>query len=277
MALDGRWGFPNTHQCMNPGLITTKAPRRIASAPRPMDTMELRSDLPQEDEFALLGLGLPSFYRVMMEPQRWQELASELVMKDITSGECRRWRDGFRQFLALMALTDSRPMLLKSPTHSFRIQALLSEFPESKIIVLLRDPTAVIASNVRLWGAMFGCYALEAWDSIDLLEMSLTLYEIFARQLACIREATGTLANIVFLRYEQLVADPGAALERIYARFGWTWDRHFEQKLAQEWLRRSNTPPKRHEVPLDIKERIQARIPSAHEDILRLSEDPAFA
>ena len=45
---------------------------------RPMDQVTIRADSPQEDEFALTAMGVPSVYRGFLDPRRLPELKSLL-------------------------------------------------------------------------------------------------------------------------------------------------------------------------------------------------------
>ena len=53
-------------------------------------------------------------------------------------------------------------MLLKSPNHTFRIHLLRSLFPRATFIWMGRPTAEVLASNLRMWRAMMGLYAL--WE-----------------------------------------------------------------------------------------------------------------
>ena len=75
MVLDDQFAYPNTYQCFAPWhfLLTEGAMKRFGKglipSNRPMDNMSSGWNLPQEDEFALLNLGLPSFYRRLAFPR----------------------------------------------------------------------------------------------------------------------------------------------------------------------------------------------------------------
>ena len=56
--------WPATWQCMNPSSFNMQSPPKVSkSAIRPMDDFTVNTFSPQEDEFALLSLGVPSVYR----------------------------------------------------------------------------------------------------------------------------------------------------------------------------------------------------------------------
>ncbi len=75
LILDSRHTYPNTYECFAPlHFVWTEwfVPpllRKLLPSTRPMDTMEAGWDRPQEDEFALANMGVPSPYLAWAFPQ----------------------------------------------------------------------------------------------------------------------------------------------------------------------------------------------------------------
>ena len=66
---------PATWQCLSPATIRLHSPPVAGRAvQRPMDAKRIDALSPQEDEFALLALGVPSVYRGFFDPRRLPEL-----------------------------------------------------------------------------------------------------------------------------------------------------------------------------------------------------------
>ena len=63
---------------------------------------------------------------------------------------------GFLKGVSLLA--GGRPLVLKSPGHSLRVAALRQILPGARFIHIVRDPTAVYSSTIRLWQVMTGAY-----------------------------------------------------------------------------------------------------------------------
>ncbi len=74
MAYDDRFCFPTTYECFVPHhhLLTewfvSRFLRFVLPNKRPMDNMEAGWDHPQEDEFALMSLGVPTVYERIAFP-----------------------------------------------------------------------------------------------------------------------------------------------------------------------------------------------------------------
>ena len=73
------WPTPLTWQCMNATAFQLlPAPPAQSGVARPMDGLEISPLSPQEDEFALLSLGVDSAYRGFLMPERLPELLHTL-------------------------------------------------------------------------------------------------------------------------------------------------------------------------------------------------------
>ena len=147
---------PETWQCFNPSTcLLSKSPVLDLSSNRPMDEGHIRSRSPQEDEFAMLLLGEPSLYRGFIDPRRLQGCANKLWSSN--QGEFGRWKNFIR---VLLRGETERQLLLKSPSHTFRLPLLRPLFPRAKFIWMGRHIGEMLASNVRMWQGMTHRYRL---------------------------------------------------------------------------------------------------------------------
>jgi len=179
LTATGSFVTPLTWQCFNPSTcFLTGPPERDASAARPMDAGRIAALGPQEDEFALTLLGEPSVYRGLIDPRRLRECGAKLWQDE--EGELARWRD-FVRGVAVGA--PGARLLLKSPSHTFRLPRLQAAYPRARFLWIGRHTGEVLGSSVRMWRAMFGQYAL--WDCPqDALESFLgDMLSAYARML----------------------------------------------------------------------------------------------
>ena len=72
---------------------------------RPMDNMAAGWDRPQEDEFALLTMGLPSPYRRMAFPNDPPVHMDYLDFEGVAEEEIQDWMQSLRSFLLTVATT----------------------------------------------------------------------------------------------------------------------------------------------------------------------------
>jgi len=223
LCLDPGYTFPTTHACMNPHhFVLTEASalaREGPSAQRPMDEMEVRSGSPQEDEFALLSLGARSPYEALLVPEILTEALKLTDPRDLSPSDEKSWREIFLRFLAGVSVRGAgRPMVLKSPTHGFRVATLRELLPDARYILIVRDPLTNFESVVRMWRKMFETYAIGTIPPDDTVREAVLADRL--RFEAKVASTTSDLpANrFMTITYESLIANPAMAIERIYQR-----------------------------------------------------------
>jgi omega-hydroxy-beta-dihydromenaquinone-9 sulfotransferase len=218
---DTRFGFPSTYACMNAAhfLLTEQGfhkRRGKQEAYRPMDNMQYSWTSPQEDEFALLCMGAPSPYEALLVPSLMSDPQVLLDLRRRSTQEQDRWKRTIQLFLRELTVQQNKPMVLKSPTHGFRFPLLPSLFPESRFVIIERNPYEVFASNLKLWTTLLNMYSLESASSEQIENFVLAAYLIHEDAIADgIRKIAPE--NVARVRYEDLVADPLVEMKRIYS------------------------------------------------------------
>jgi hypothetical protein len=223
LCLDKRYTYPTTHACMNPHHFLFSEAGVLARggsvSKRPMDEMELQASSPQEDEFALLALGARSPYEALLFPRTLPEALKLTDPRDLSREDEQQWSKVFLDFIAGVSLRGSgRPLILKSPTHTFRVDTLRELLPDARFVLIVRDPFTHFESVVRMWRKMFETYAIgEMISEVEIREA------VLVDRLRCeekLAKSTSKLpANrFVALSYEALVANPLAMIEQLYGR-----------------------------------------------------------
>lgn len=233
MVLDERYSSPSTFQCFAPHhfLISEwafqKFFRWLLPGKRPMDNMATGWDRPQEDEFALMNLGLPSPYRHIAFPRQEARDLDYLDFKDVPRPEIDRWLNGLRQFLLTVSSVTGRPLVIKSPTHTGRIAELAKAFPDARFIHVTRDPRSLFPSTCRLWHSLADIQGLQVprpykpdEDGGAITPEKEYVIECFSRMYGAYLRDRESIdpSRIVELRYEDLIADPVESLSSIYQR-----------------------------------------------------------
>lgn len=84
---------------------------------RPTDNMELRPDLPQEEEFALSNMMPYTYYNFWFFPERWMEYCDRfLTFEKITEEERQVFKDTFLR-LVKVSLANTGGTQYLSKTH----------------------------------------------------------------------------------------------------------------------------------------------------------------
>ncbi|MDV6032636.1 MAG: sulfotransferase [Phycisphaera sp. RhM] len=242
LVLDERYSSPTTFQCFAPHhfLVTEWIFQKffgwLIPGKRPMDNMAAGWERPQEDEFALMNLGLPSPYRHIAFPCEAPVDMNYLDFQDVSPSALRQWLDALRRFLLGVSTVTGRPLVIKSPTHTGRIAALAKEFPDARFIHVTRDPRALFPSTCRLWAGLAEAQGMQVARRSDAAAASTNssddgdcddqplpadkqyvvdclrrMYDAFLRD-----RPTIDSNRIIDIRYEDLVDDPVTVLETIY-------------------------------------------------------------
>ncbi|PAY20265.1 sulfotransferase family protein [Rhodopirellula sp. SM50] len=241
LVLDERYSSPTTFQCFAPHhfLVTEWIFQKffgwLIPGKRPMDNMAAGWERPQEDEFALMNLGLPSPYRHIAFPCEAPVDMNYLDFQDVSPSALRQWLDALRRFLLGVSTVTGRPLVIKSPTHTGRIAALAKEFPDARFIHVTRDPRALFPSTCRLWAGLAEAQGMQvarrpataastnssgdgdgddqplSADKQYVVDCLRRMYDAFFRD-----RPTIDSNRIIDIRYEDLVDDPVTVLETIY-------------------------------------------------------------
>jgi hypothetical protein len=238
LALDQNFITPITLECFAPGqaLVSGLLLRKLAfflPETRPMDNMQVGWDHPQEDEFALLNLGLGSPYETMIFPNRRPVRPEFLNLIGTTAEQAEAWKSGVTRFLKQVTFRGQRQqnrptrayrVVAKSPPHTARVGVLRQLFPAAQFIHVVRHPYEIFASTVRLWERLYDTQGIQkprfgalpggrpSVEEYVLHNMDL-LYRDFAAEVSDI--PAGQFCQV---RYEDLVAEPVGELSRIYAQ-----------------------------------------------------------
>lgn len=212
---------PRTWQCMNACAFQLQphAPRAGAMA-RPMDGLEIRPDSPQEDEFALLTLGVPSAYRTFLMPHRIAELMPTIDPAYWAADTA--WLVPWERFLRGVLRTGGQarqPLILKSPSHTYRLPAILKRFPATRVVWMARPAAEVFLSNRQMWRTMIDAYGLTPPD-LTALDTFLARALQAASGMLDWCEAQLPTGQWFMVRQQQLLAQPEQTLNASWARLG---------------------------------------------------------
>ena len=221
LCCDRRFGYPTTYACMNAQhFVLTQSQalkQRSRSVKRPMDDVRVSLESPQEDEFGLLALGARSPYEGLMVPSRLGEALSLADVQQLSDGDKRRWQQIFLYFLRCVSLSaQGRPLILKSPTHGYRISTLRALMPDARFILIVRSPEMVFESAVRMWQSLCALYALEALPEEDeFRRVVLADRPRFEAKLAAGLQGVPE-DRMAMVRYEELTRNPVPIIGQLY-------------------------------------------------------------
>ncbi|OQR99903.1 hypothetical protein ACHHYP_04001 [Achlya hypogyna] len=209
---------------------------------RPMDSMPLHFDLPQEDECATTVLSHGASYYLalafMAQETRFRKFLTLAAEDGATPADEARWTSAFLFLVKKLTLrgrlqapdAPRRRLLLKSPIHTARVPLLRKLFPKASFIYLHRDPYKVLQSSAHMADTAFWYIYLNTPTDAQVTEYTLWQFE---RMWAVYNQsATGSAttgadrsvsADILEVPYADLVTQPMDVLQRIYTHAGVEW------------------------------------------------------
>ena len=223
---DDRFAYPNYIQTMNPHtFLTAEGFMSRLMAPsipqtRGIDNVKMGSNLPEEDEFALLALSLHSCYLDAPFPHNTQFYSRYRTFRRASRAEVRRWKLALKFFVQKLTFKYDKPMVLKSPAHTGRVRMILDVFPDAKFVYIHRNPFEVFQSFTNLIKITAPILTSQSVQSnpdytpfvIDSIkELNNAYYE--DRDLI-------PKGNLIELTYERLTEDTLGQLNAIYESLG---------------------------------------------------------
>lgn len=259
LCSDPQFSFPSTANCMQPHAFLLHSGQTSGLAiKRPMDDVLITANSPQEDEFALLGLGARSPYEALLFPQRLETAFDLADPEDLTPDERRLWTQKFLFFTrGISFLGGNRQIVLKSPTHSYRIRTILKLFPTAKFILISRHPFDVFESTFRMWRSLFKIYALGQNISENNLRNFILKNRIKMELKISESKAEMNDKNLLYVNYEDILKNPHDQINRIYTYFK-LGKNHITSKPFHDHIMKSkNYVPHRQRPPEQWKRRIE--------------------
>jgi len=262
LALDPRHTFPTTYECFMPHhfLLSEKFVKRRfpINTHRQMDEVEWSWDTPQEDEWALALLGQPSPYLTIAFPNRPPQDAAYLDLDGVPHRHREAWKQTLYRFAQVLAYKKPGRLVLKSPTHTARLQVLREVFPEARFVHIVRNPYHVIPSTLTTFRLVYGSMALQRPTFQGLEELVFSTYERMFRRLEEGRSLVDP-AHFFELRYEDLTRDPLAGVRAIYEHLGLGGFEAVRPRLEEYLGRLKDYHAGHHELPADLRARIAER------------------
>ncbi len=266
LMLDPENVCPNTYQCFAPNhflwteWFLPKLIRWMLPATRPMDDVQAGWDRPQEDEFALCNMGVPSPYLAWAFPNHGPVFDEYLDLRSLSAAERERWKQEWKRFIQRIALISEKRIVLKSPTHTARVRTILEVFPDARFVHIVRNPLVLFPSTVRLWRSLSETQGLQVpdekagWIEQHVLDTFVQMYERFEQDRDLIPSG-----HLVDVRYEELVADPVSQMRDVYQQLGLGNYGRVELAIRRHALKTRDYKTNKYSLPADVAERVRGR------------------
>ena len=223
LSQDKQFGYNTTYQTVFPHLMLFGQPffKKLATlampAKRPTDNMELKVDLPQEEEFALLNMTHCNFYNFWIYPRYTQEYSKKyLLFEDAAPEEIEAFKTTFERLVKIsMWNTGGEHFLSKNPPHTGRVKVLLEMFPNAKFIYLMRNPYTVFESTRNFFINTIQPLRLQNISDEEIVENIITVYrDLYYRY----QEDKKLIpeGNLIEIKFEDFESDALNMTRKIY-------------------------------------------------------------
>ncbi len=239
LSIDDRFAFPNFFQVVYPWtfLLTEWSNAWMVDLflpkHRPQDNVKFATGEPQEDEFALCSLIGRSMLLSMALPRNQAFYDRYLTLRDLSPQELQQWKSAFVWFLKKLTYKHGRPLVLKSPGHTCRVDLLLELFPQARFVHIRRNPYQVFQSAQHTLEKATPWWILQR-DTEDesladqVLRQHKEVYDAYFTQREHI--PAGQLHEISF---EDLNQDPLGQIEEIYQALDLPSFEHVKPRLVE--------------------------------------------
>ena len=233
---DRNFNYPTLLQVTFPDTFLTiqdrmNSKRHYQSIIRPMDNVQISTKSPGEEEVAIWTMSSISSIgnRLLQDKEKYFD--KFLTFENASKEDYLGWESNFIYFLRKISINDKRQLLLKSPEHTARIKLLLDIFPEAKFINIRRNPIDVFQSTKHLYNKVIKpSYFHEVSEDhlVDrIIQIYKTMYDSYFREVLLIPKG-----NFIDISYEDLIAQPGLIIEKIYRELGLELSKTTEERIG---------------------------------------------
>lgn len=175
---DPRLGFVSNYQALTQAFSITGAPwlsdliQKGLPDKRPMDNVAVSMDLPQEEEIAILNLTADAPMHMFSFPSRYREIFDPYVFfENANSPEVKAWKKALLTVMkkATYFEGEKKPLVLKTPPNTARVDLLLDLFPKARFVYIHRDPYTVFRSTLNMYQKLLPDETLQVidWDEVE--------------------------------------------------------------------------------------------------------------
>jgi len=193
---------------------------------------KLGIDEAEEDEATfVLSLYSPTITLVFPFAEKQRELSR---LDDLPDAERHAFMDFYEDTLKrhLYASGQGRTFINKNVFFTPRVRAMYERFPDARFIYMVRHPYESLPSFLDMFHEKWVTHSPQiTCDSPEARALAELAFDYYRYAMECQRDLPKE--NYLVVRYEDLIADPKATVERVYREFGWEISPAFEQRLLE--------------------------------------------
>jgi omega-hydroxy-beta-dihydromenaquinone-9 sulfotransferase len=228
---------------------------------RPQDNVKITANSPSEEEHPLTNLTEKSGMHSFFFPQNMSYFNKYNLFEEVSQKELKSWKSTYHWLLQNIAYYsgENKQLLLKNPHSTARIKVLLTMYPKAQFIHIHRHPYDVYKSTVHLYKTTIKTQFLQTFSEEEIHERVLYSYEKTMRQFI-LQKTLVPASNFIEMSYDELLSEPIATLEKIYAQLNWIGFEEVKPDIIT-YLREQGAYERNKfsSLPSEIKEEINQR------------------
>lgn len=183
---------------------------------RPQDNMKLTVDSPAEEEQPLSNHTTKAGIHIFFFPKNISYHEKYHLFKNIRPREKRKWKNDYTFLLKTIAyINDSKPLLLKNPHNTGRVNELLELFPNGKFVFIHRNPYETYQSMQHHYKKVLSTQFLQDFSQEEIHERILYVFEsILMKYLAEKKQIADS--NLYEIAYTDLEQQPMVIIKNMY-------------------------------------------------------------
>lgn len=187
-------------------------------------------------------------------PQKMNEYFQNYVLyENITASEIEEWKQSYMLLLKKISLaSQGKQLVLKSPPNTARIKLLLTLFPNSKFILIHRNPYEVYASNKRFWKVVQDIYTIGKTRAVDFNRIIIDTYSKMMHRYLLEKELIPQ-GQLIEVPYDDFIHKPIVCMRRIYESLHLNEFSYCEDKMIAFAERQRKFVILDHKLPPDEK------------------------
>ncbi|MFO7677899.1 MAG: sulfotransferase [Thermoplasmatota archaeon] len=225
MGNDKNLGYTSTMTTLGPSLflkyeqLLKKFVANNLPSKRPMDNLEMQTDLPYEEEYAIANLNPYSFYHAWYFPKAIDKYFKKYVLyEDVNQYVIDEWKKVYTYFLKKITYKyNGKQIMLKSLVNTAKIKLLLELFPDAKFIHLHRNPYEVYMSTWELYKSILPLFSFQHVDKEEFDKSIFSIYKGLYKKYFQEKKLIPK-ENLVEIRYEDFIKAPLQTIETVYSR-----------------------------------------------------------
>jgi hypothetical protein len=222
LAKDKQFSYLNNYQSflLNVSLIGRTWLKVLLSPlmpnKRPQDNVKLTVDSPAEEEQPLSNHTTKSGIHVFFFPKNVSYHDKYHLFKGIKPREKKKWKRDYTFLLKTISYVNgSKPLLLKNPHNTGRVNELLEIFPNGKFIFIHRNPYEIYQSMQHHYKKVLSTQFLQEFSEAEIHERILYIFETIMEKYLTERHLIPK-QNLFEIAYHDLEAQPMKVIAEMY-------------------------------------------------------------